>query len=312
MALKDHVVKLQDEVPHINMLVYGDSGIGKTVLAGSDDSVLFLAPEDNGTLSAIRMGSKADRYPIAKWDDLMQAYDDLYDLVEKGEPIPYKWLCIDSATEMQAMCMRYILKKVHAENPDRDPDIPAIQDWQRYYIMFEKMVRAFNDLPVNVLYTALARKVEDADGNEFMVPEIQGKDYGIAMKTVSYMTCYGYMMRDVAEKEVPIDPKQPEGEKKKIKVRQRVIFWEDNGVYRGKDRTMSLGAKMVLPPKNSLKFIREKIESSGKTPDAPAEAPKAPVKKAAPAKAQPAKAVAEKDGAATTSDNPLEMASAEA
>ncbi|ACF05168.1 Sak4-like ssDNA annealing protein [Mycobacterium phage Predator] len=289
MGLKDKVRPLTNTEEYVNMLVYADSGTGKTVLAGSDDSVLFAAPEDDGLLSAKRMGSKADKYDINEWEDLMALHADLVELVEDGEEIPYKWLCIDSITEMQAMCMRYILRKVKAEQPDRDPDIPQIQDWQRYYILFEKMVRAFNDLPVNVLWTALARKVEDADGNEFMVPEIQGKDYGISMKTVSYMTCYGYMMREVVEKERPVDPNEPDGEKKKIKVRSRVIYFEDNGVFRGKDRTLALGAKFVLPPKNALKAIREAIENYGKEPAKPA---KAAAKKAAPAKKAPAKKAA--------------------
>lgn len=287
MSLKDKVRKLADAEEYVNILIYADSGTGKTVLAGSDDSVLFAAPEDDGLLSAQRMGSKADKYDINQWEDLMQLHVDLNELVEEGEEIPYKWLAIDSITEMQAMCMRYILAKTKADNPDKDPDVPQIQDWQRYYILFEKMVRAFNDLPVNVIWTALARKAEDADGNEFMVPEIQGKDYGISMKTVSYMTCYGYMMREVVEKERLVDPNKPDGEKKKVKVRQRVIYFEDNGVYRGKDRTLALGTKYVLPPKDALKSIRLKIENFNK-PEKPAKAvaAKAPAKKA-PAKAAP-------------------------
>lgn len=286
MTLKDKVRPLASADEFVNMLVFADSGTGKTVLAGSDDSVLFAAPEDDGLLSAQRMGSKADKYDINQWEDLMALHKDLQELVNDGEKIPYKWLAIDSITEMQAMCMRYILRKVVADNPDRDPDVPAIQDWQRYYILFEKMVRAFNDLPVNVLWTALSRKVEDADGNEFMVPEIQGKDYGIAMKTVSYMTCYGYMMREIEEVERPVDPTKPDGEKKLVKVRRRVIYFEDTGVFRGKDRTLSLGTKYVLPPKDALKSIRLKIENFGKEPAKAAPkkvAAKAPVKKAAPA-----------------------------
>ena len=47
--------------PYSNLLIYADSGAGKTVFAGSDDRVLFLAPEDEGLLSAIRMGTKADK-----------------------------------------------------------------------------------------------------------------------------------------------------------------------------------------------------------------------------------------------------------
>lgn len=310
MSLKDKVSKLSATEEYVNLLVFADSGAGKTVLAGSDDKVLFAAPEDDGLLSAQRMGSTADKYDINEWEDLMSLWVDLKELVELDEPIPYNWLAIDSITEMQAMCMRFILRKVVAQNPERDPDIPAIADWQRYYILFEKMIRAFNDLPVNVLWTALARKVEDADGNEFMVPEIQGKDYGISMKTVSYMTSYGYMMRRVVDREVPIDKAEPEGDKKTIKVRQRVIFFEDNGVFRGKDRTLSLGSEFVLPPKNALKAIRLKIEGYGKPVAEPAKAVAAAPAKKAPAKkvaAPPVKAVASAPNPANTPDNAADI-----
>lgn len=274
------ICSLADDVPFLNMLLYADSGAGKTVFAGSDVGVLFIAPEDSGTLSALRMGSTAQKWPIRKWEDLMEAADYFWTLVESGKEIPFKWFSVDSLTEMQDMAMRYVLQETRKEKEakDQDPTIPQIQDWQKFYIIFENMVRSFNDLPVNILYTALSRKEEDADANEFLIPDIRGKDYGVAMKIVSLMTSYGYMKVSVV-KETGED-----GTEKKV--RQRTIYWQDQGTIKGKDRTMALAPRTV---NLNLKQIREKIEGFGTAKPAA----KAPAKKA-PAKAVDSKVTAVK------------------
>lgn len=254
------IIKLAEDVPYSNVLVYGDSGSGKTVLAGSDERVLFIAPEDSGTLSALRMGSKADKIPVHEWLDVQNALNYLYDHPEITEK--YDWVVIDSAPEMQSMCMRYILKIQRQERiaRDQDPEQPQIQDYGKQHILFDKMIRGFNDLPTNVLYTATARKVEDADGNEFLVPDIAGKDYGIAMKTVALMTSYGYLKVEIIDKPAPTT-EQPNRTRK---VKQRVIYWEDTGTIRGKDRTTRLAPKTILPSKMALKHLRGLIDGTEK------------------------------------------------
>lgn len=283
------ICSLTEDVPFLNVLVYADSGAGKTVFAGSDVDVLFIAPEDSGTLSALRMGSTAQKWPIRRWEDLMEAADYFWTMAENGEKIPFKWFSVDSLTEMQDMAMRYVLQetKKEKEAKDQDPTIPQIQDWQKFYIIFENMVRSFNDLPVNVLYTALSRKEEDADANEFLIPDIRGKDYGVAMKIVSLMTSYGYMKVGVV-KETGED-----GTEKKV--RQRTIYWQDQGTIKGKDRTMALAPKTV---NLNLKQIRERIEGFSVSTSAK----KAPVKKA------PAKAVGPKlNNPANTPDDAADV-----
>ena len=270
MAVVSKIVSLQDSLIHTNIMVYGDSGIGKTVWAGSGNKVLFIAPEDSGTLSAKRHGSTADKWPVKSWNDLLEAYEYVYEQIENGE-FPYETVVIDSLTEMQYMAMQHVLAQVVAENPNRDPDVPAIQDWQRYYIIFEKMVRAFNDLDVNVIYTALARKVEDADGEDFYVPDIQGKEYLLSPKIASLMTSYGHMKMEL------LPHKDSEGNETGKKVRTRRIYWEDTGTSRGKDRTRAL---TPYTDNLSLKGVQAKIDSYTPPPKKAA-AKKAPAKKAA-------------------------------
>lgn len=245
------IISIQDVDDKVNLLIYGDSGVGKTRLAGSDDKVLFVAPEDNsdGLLSAVLAGSTADKWPIKKWDDLAEAFNYLYHL----DTIPYNWVVIDSLTEMQMMAMRGILDSAIEENPSRDPDIPQLQDWQKYYEMVKRMIKAFNALDVNVLYTALARVAEDQDGIEYMLPDLQGKKDNYSKQVASWMTSFGYM--SVKRKKI-----ENEGAKPTF-VDERRITWKDTGVIKGKDRTNALAPFTVVEGDHPLKDIRLAIEA---------------------------------------------------
>jgi hypothetical protein len=298
------ITPVQKDLPSLNFLVYADSGAGKTVLSGSAEKVLFIAPEDSGLLSTAMMGSKADKIRIRSWDDFVEAYDYCYDnqfdLAEQ-----YDWIAIDSLTALQGMLLRDIVDKESDKRKakDQDHEVPQIQDYQKLYILMERMVLAFNDLAVNVIYTALTRFAEDPDGNEFLLPMIGSNkpvDYRVSMLIASHMTSYGHLKVEIGEK--PKDPSKPDGEKKKVK--QRVIYWEDNGAFRGKDRTTRLGPKSVLPPKMALQYLtnlaRGIIDKDGKPIDA---------KKAVPAKKAVAKKPVQKlSNPANTKDTAADIA----
>lgn len=253
--VESKIIDLQAEDDHVNILLYGASGIGKTVLAGSDDKVLFIAAEDDGTLSAKRFGSTAKKWPVKKWDDIVEALEYLEDLAD-GDGVPFNWIIIDSATEMQQLCMRAILDEAVAENPSRDPDIPAIQDWQKYYELFKRMAKRFNAMPVNVLWTALEQDAEDEEGNVYKVPLLQGKGTQYAKTFASWMTSFGYMavVRQASGTEDDGTLKYRE---------RRVIIWRSTDKIMAKDRTRCLEPRTV---DLTLKQIREKIESGPVAP----------------------------------------------
>jgi len=238
------IISLEDEEDKVNLLVYGKSGVGKTVWAGSADNVLFLAPEDDGTISAKRRGSKAKKWKIHDWGDLMEALEWLEDNPDHGFDV----ICIDSITHMQQILLRHILQVVVEEKPDRDLDIPAIQDHQKWQNMFKRFVLRFNALPVNVVWTALVRNETDEEGNDFLTPDIQGKGYQMSQTICSYMTSYGCLQA----KRVKIKNPKEGGPEYTI---VRTIIWEDTGVVQGKDRT---GA---LAPSTRNKTLQEVLDA---------------------------------------------------
>lgn len=263
--LPGNIIGLQDEDEYVNLLIYGDSGVGKTVFAGSDEDVLFIAPEDNGTLSAKRFGSSALKWKVNGWGDIVESYEWLAD----QDTIPFNWVVLDSLTEMQQMCMRYILDEATELNPGRDPDVPQLQDWQPYFLRFERLVKAFNSLDVNVLYTALQQDEENEDGEKVVLPMLQGKGTQFAKKTASWMTSFGHIR--VVRKPNGVDE---DGVKQFTEFRQ--IQWKASKTVMAKDRTRCLEPRTLIGDGKlgGLKDVRELLEAGPKQP-APGRQPKA-------------------------------------
>lgn len=249
--LPGNIIALQDEDEYYNLLIYADSGVGKTVFGCSDDDVLVVAPEDNGTLSAKRFGSSALKWKVEKWEDIAQAYKWL----EQQDPIPFNWVFLDSLTEMQSMCMRSVLDEALKMNPARDPDVPQIGDWQPYYGKFERMVKLFNNLDVNVLYSALQQDEENEDGEKVVLPMLQGKGTQFAKKVASWMTSFGHM-RVARKKGEVVDGEQQWEE-------FRVIQWRASKTVMAKDRTRCLEPRTIIGEGHlgGLKEVRELLEN---------------------------------------------------
>lgn len=260
VTMPDNIIDLQDEDEYVNLLVYADSGVGKTVFCGSDDDVLFIAPEDNGTLSAKRFGSTAKKWKIRDgaegWEDIVESYDWLSEL----DTIPFNWLALDSLTEMQDMCMRKILQEGVELNPGRDPDTPQLQDWIPYQNRFMRLVKAFNSLPVNVIYTALQMDEEDEDGEKVVLPMMQGKGTQYSKRVASHMTSFGHMR--VSRRRTGKDE-----EGKAVYEEFRTIQWKGTKTVMAKDRTRCLEPKTVVG-EGGLKSIRELLEAGPKQPAA--------------------------------------------
>lgn len=157
--------KPQDRLPNLNLMVYGDSGAGKTLLAGTAAFVQELSPVlfidvEGGThtLSHFKDSSDIDIIPdpedkgrTLKWTDIQKIYDDLY----QGRH-PYRTVVIDSLTEMQKLAMNYVLGNEKKMDFDVEGNLPQFKDWHVNTEQMRRMVRAFRDLPINTIFTALS------------------------------------------------------------------------------------------------------------------------------------------------------------
>lgn len=213
------ITALSNFTESINGLVYSDPGAGKTVLGGTAPKALIVATEA-GTISAKRSGSTADVAHPENWAQL-------YELIRwgrRGGDKKHDWWIIDTLTEMQTMLMRDILENGKSGNAARDIDTPQIQDWGIYQNKFKRVVKALNDMPMNVLYLCHTMTDEDEEGEQVVLPALQGKNGTNDPLTMSRWVCgtvhfYGYLK-----------VKQKEGEE------FRRLICKRSGPYFGKDR----------------------------------------------------------------------------
>lgn len=132
---------------HVNMILYGNSGVGKTQLAASAQyceetfPALFI---DIDSGSATLDGMDIDIVRPRSWADI----NDIYKSFLKGGT-GYKSVIIDSLTECQKkFSMGTILGELEQDkyNDLATITVPNRQDWMKSGEQMRKLIRAFRDL----------------------------------------------------------------------------------------------------------------------------------------------------------------------
>lgn len=159
----------------VNILIYGEPGTGKTVLAGSASNVEAMSPVllldiEGGTMSLADTYPNVDVIRVTSWQDLQKIYNKLH-----GGDHGYKTVILDSLTEAQKLSMNDIMRKAVREDPDVDPDVPTMRAWGKNIEQMRKFTRALRDLPCNVVFTALVDSEKDNRGKTVSRPSFQGK-----------------------------------------------------------------------------------------------------------------------------------------
>jgi phage nucleotide-binding protein len=205
------------------ILVYGESGAGKTVLAASSPNALIL-DADNGMASAAALGMSCDVWSVKDYRDLDEAYDFRR---RSPEAKKYDWLWLDSATLFQELGMDQIMQETVKRSPHRDPYVPDRLEYVRNQNHLSNWVRHMKALPGNFGITALVTRIEDEDGDVMYVPAITGGG-----KIPMYAKMCGYM--DVVGR-LYVTRKKGEEE------RHRLLQTQEDGKYYAKDRFNVLG-----------------------------------------------------------------------
>lgn len=191
-----------------NWLIYGDSGSGKTVLAGTAPRSLMLLCEAAGAESAKMFGSDVDVWVLDSWKDFQEAYR----YIDEGTGAEdYEWITIDSLSELEEYCWAHVMRA-----NSRPANKAAIQDYPEVWSKMKEAVDKWNRLPINVLYTAqsfrLIQASEEEADSTVLLPLIGSTKRGdTAQKICGKVTLVGYL--DVrfreAEDAKEDDPLQP-------------------------------------------------------------------------------------------------------
>jgi len=165
---------LQDFNESINWCIYGDSGVGKTVLSSFAPNAYFLSTE-KGVVAAKRVGSQAKVIRAPDWEHVEEA------IKWANENLGRKhWLIVDSVSKMQELLILWWLRVQNAENATRDIDVPQLQDHQKWQRMFLRFINDLVNAEYNVIFIATSMHKEDPEGDSIVLPNIVGKDYTIS------------------------------------------------------------------------------------------------------------------------------------
>jgi len=172
------IEKPKKQTPHFTALLYGRSSVGKTTMAGSADAVpemrkVLFVDAEAGTLSLRKTGYDVDVIRVTQWEQ----FDELYGALLAGGH-DYNTVVLDSLTEIQELNMRSVMKamKEDPDNIERDSDIPGWTEWNKSSLQIKKLIRAFRDLPINVIFTALLKEEKDPKtGIVMKLPDLPGK-----------------------------------------------------------------------------------------------------------------------------------------
>lgn len=164
---------------HAKILIWGNSGAGKSWLAASAPKPLVILTEANGGVSIGHSNKDADVCVIDNATDLR----DIVKMAKSGQLKQYKTLIFDSLTECQ---------KLFKDEIVGNRDNLKIQEWGLLANRMLKFIRAIRDLPFHIVCTALADKNTDDQGAIVNnLPQFEGKK--TANEIMQYFSAVGYL-----------------------------------------------------------------------------------------------------------------------
>lgn len=207
-----------DKTRYLKMLVYAGYGVGKTLLAGTSADVpqmqdVFMISAEAGDLTLNRYDN-IDVVVAKSFDDVARiqeflkrhckwrdsdADEDIQRLIEEEqkfrdedieEPKRYRTCIIDSLSEVETYCM-YQLTGV-SDNTRLDEEVQSAEwsEYKKQHTMIQRLVRAFRDLPMNVIFTCAQAYVQDENKRKTYAPALTGK---LSSQVQGFMDVVGYL-----------------------------------------------------------------------------------------------------------------------
>ena len=250
MVTNPHIKQMKSKKFFLKILTYGDNGVGKTVFSASAEDcdvckdVLFVNVE-GGTLS-ISDRTELNVWDVKKFSEMKEVLDFLHE-----EEHTFKTVVIDSITELQLRGLDVIVKDALAApprgKPRTDEDEIRIEDYGKNTQQIRRVIRAFRDLPMHVILTAIAVETKDEEGVITVSPQMTEK---VRNSVMGYMDIVAYMH---------VKKSNQEGVEKLI----RSLIFQPYGKFKAKDRSGKMGDYLVEPTiQKMIDLARGKIKPS--------------------------------------------------
>jgi hypothetical protein len=184
MGILDTATKASDaNVKHLKILIHGNSGSGKSTLCGTlPGKILYLWTERQGVISFQRTAPNASVLEIDGYSTLKSVF---LELKKSGNCGGFDSVVMDSITEMQQL----VVKEVCGGKKN-----PTLNDWGDIQTKTTDIVRAYRNLPSNVLITSLSEEFIKEDGKTIYRPLLAGKKLPATIP--QYFNIVGYAYKD--------------------------------------------------------------------------------------------------------------------
>lgn len=202
---------------YLKLLIYGNYGVGKTTLActaaevPSMQDVLIINAEagdlsvadfeglDEVTVQDFRTLGRINEYlkqhcrarDEGDVDFLKESEAKLRGVEpsEIEEPRQYRTVIIDSLTELEAYCFNQLLGITDTTRLDEESQSAEWAEYKKNHTMMLRVVRAFRDLPMHVIFTAAEQFQQDETKRYKYSPDLTGK---LSKKIQGFMDMVGY------------------------------------------------------------------------------------------------------------------------
>jgi hypothetical protein len=230
-----------------NICLFGPSGHGKTTLASGAPRSTFLTTE-KGLSSAQTAGSRSGIMRAYDWEHIKAGLDLADEKLGEDD-----WLIVDSATKMQVLYMRWILRMQNQANSSRSLDIPALQDHQQYQNGFKRFIDHIIDAKYNSIVIFGEMEIPGEDDEMERVPHIEGgKTFQVCRYVIGQFDV-GIRYSVSRKLSGPGDTK-------------RIALTQPTDQYWAKDRYSALGDYQIVEPGEydaMAQFIEMIYESRG-------------------------------------------------
>jgi hypothetical protein len=211
----------------LKLFVYGNYGVGKTQLAGSSALVpqmrdVLMIDAEAGDMTIAMQDEKSyveaaehidvirvstfkelarvqeflklhcklrDENNTGKLKELEQRLRKSYD--EDQEPRKYNTVIIDSLTEIETFSMYQLLGITDATKLDEETQSPEWAEYKKNNNQILRSVRAFRDLPMNVIMTSAAVYTQDEFKRFVYQPSLTGK---LSKQVQGFMDIVGFLV----------------------------------------------------------------------------------------------------------------------
>jgi hypothetical protein len=230
-------------------MVFGEPGVGKTLLAGTALDHVDLRPclylDVDGGVTTLRERGDLEVKQVRSMGQAREIFNTLYDAVdwEVAEPmLPYGIIIIDTLSELAKLDMREIMKKTAKDNPKMNEYVPS----QREYLIsgerVREIVRAYRDLPCHTLFLCHSDDRKDNSNRTTFFPQFSGR---LRHEIAGFIDIVGYLYADLSDRGQPV----------------RYLQVTKTQTVAAKDRTNKLGGIVVNP---TLPDIWDAIHANGK------------------------------------------------